>query len=228
MSLTTNLSGRLRNTILPRTHALLPVFEAVVNSIHACEDISGKSITDGFITIHILRETKPEGQANLLGDDRAKKSGPEALPEIVGFKIADNGVGFSDANMNSFKELDSDYKEKKGCRGIGRLLWLKAFKGANIQSSYYSEDGTILQRNFAFDKQYGVKPATPAGKAVPGINQPQTIVTLSGFFPAYRKYAPKTIHKIAYSMLEHCLWYFIREGGGDQESVLLMEKILFP
>ena len=31
----TNLPGRIRNTNLPKSHALLPLFEAVVNSIHA-------------------------------------------------------------------------------------------------------------------------------------------------------------------------------------------------
>lgn len=123
MSLTTNLQGRLRNTTLPRTHALLPLFEAVVNSIHACEDLPDKMITEGNITIQILRNSMV--QAKFINDDNTKKSGPDALPEIIGFKITDNGVGFNDENMKSFKELDSNYKEGKGCRGIGRLLWLK-------------------------------------------------------------------------------------------------------
>ena len=35
MSLQTNLKGRLRNTSLPKSHGLMPVFEAVVNSIHS-------------------------------------------------------------------------------------------------------------------------------------------------------------------------------------------------
>ena len=38
MSLHTNLQGRLRNTSLPKNHGLLPVFEAVVNSIHSLEE----------------------------------------------------------------------------------------------------------------------------------------------------------------------------------------------
>ncbi|WP_084559304.1 ATP-binding protein [Nitratidesulfovibrio termitidis] len=227
MSLTTNLSGRLRNTTLPRTHALLPLFEAVVNSIHACEDLPGKSITDGSICVHILREPKSEEQTNLLGDDGAKKTGPEALPEIVGFKIDDNGVGFNDENMMSFKELDSDYKEEKGCRGIGRLLWLKAFKDVSVKSSYFSKDGKIFQRVFTFDKQNGVKPGSPEGKIGSHIREPQTEVVLSGFVPGYRKYAPKTINKIAHSMLEHCLWYFIREGGRPRISLVDGDNAVF-
>ncbi|WP_163370861.1 hypothetical protein [Endozoicomonas acroporae] len=42
-------------------------------------------------------------------------------------KATNNGVGFNDANIASFETLDSDHKIDKGCRGIGRLLWLKAF-----------------------------------------------------------------------------------------------------
>lgn len=225
MSLTTNLSGRLRNTALPRTHALLPLFEAVVNSIHACEDLPRKDILNSSINIHILRESKPVEQTNLL-EDNTKKTGPEALPEIIGFKIIDSGVGFTDENMKSFKELDSDYKEEKGCRGIGRLLWLKAFKDVSIQSSYYGPNDQIFQRIFAFDKQYGVRPGTPEGKVIPDASRPQTIVTLSGFLPGYRKYAPKTIHKIAHNMLEHCLWYFIREGGRPQITLIDEENFV--
>lgn len=40
MSIHTNLHGRLRNTPLSRNHGLLPLFEAVVNSIHSIEELS--------------------------------------------------------------------------------------------------------------------------------------------------------------------------------------------
>ena len=49
MSLQTNLKGRLRNTSLPKNHGLMPVFEAVVNSIHSIEEMNnlpdGKSLS---------------------------------------------------------------------------------------------------------------------------------------------------------------------------------------
>ena len=40
MSMNTFLAGRLRNTPLPRTHGLLPLFEAVVNSIQAVSTVT--------------------------------------------------------------------------------------------------------------------------------------------------------------------------------------------
>ena len=127
----TNLVGRLRNTPLPLTSGLLPLFEAVVNSIHAIEEAVVPA-GDGNITITILRGPK-QGTLNVSD---AKKRGPEALEDIVGFRIEDNGVGFSDVNMMSFRTLDSGHKVHKGCRGIGRLLWLKAFGKAEIESIY--------------------------------------------------------------------------------------------
>ena len=38
--------------------------------------------------------------------------------------------------MKSFLTLDSDYKADKGGRGVGRLLWLKAFRKVNVSSIY--------------------------------------------------------------------------------------------
>lgn len=134
------------------------------------------------------------------------------------FTIIDNGVGFNDANMESFKTLDSDYKEQKGCRGAGRLLWLKAFKTVEVLSRYAEPNGSMRQRNFSFSKE-GVMPSAPEGKPTTATTI-QTTVTMSEFYPAYRKYAPKTIHKISELLLEHCLWYFIREGGRPQIKLI--------
>lgn len=61
MATTTYLKGRLRNTRLPKTRGLFPVFEAVVNSIHAIEDRSEdqSSVSNGHIYVDILRD--PQG-----------------------------------------------------------------------------------------------------------------------------------------------------------------------
>ncbi len=44
------------------------------------------------------------------------------------FSIIDNGNGFTAENYKSFRTADSSLKWKKGCKGIGRFLWLKAFE----------------------------------------------------------------------------------------------------
>ena len=145
MSLHTNLQGRLRNTSLSKNHGLLPVFEAVGNSIHSIEE-NGNLGTLGQITLELIHSNQAAFDLDT----------PEAR-EIIGFKIQDNGIGFDNANMNSFETLDSDHKIEKGCRGVGRLLWLKAFNRADVSSVYKAESGELLQRTFAFDAKEGVR-----------------------------------------------------------------------
>ena len=208
MSLNTNLKGRLRNTTLPKTQGLLPVFEAVINSIHAIEE-SGYSTIDGKIKVEIVRIN--QSKLKFSKDD---KPGPDAEDEIVGFKIIDNGIGFNDTNMESFIELDSEHKIDKGCRGVGRLLWLKAFEKAVIESWYRSTDNKYMYRKFVFDKENGVVEVENRDSDI--ISESKTIVYLNGFKAYYKEYARKTTLSIANMLFEHCLWYFIREGSAPQ------------
>lgn len=204
----TNLRGRLRNTSLPTTAGLMPLFEAVVNSIHAIEE-AGVSTAEGEIRIEILR--KP--QQDQLGLEEKKKPGPEALGDIVGFKITDNGVGFDEANMTSFLELDTDHKAALGGKGIGRLLWLKAFKKVSVRSTY-STGKHVRVRAFQFDAASGVTGQSDLD-AEP--QQPrQTVIHLDDFLKRYRESSRKTSKAIAVAVLEHCLWYFIRPSSAPE------------
>jgi len=208
----TNLGGRLRNTPLPLTSGLLPLFEAVVNSIHAIEE-AGISNNDARIAITILRQ----GRQGSLDLRDSKKKGPDALEDIVGFKIEDNGIGFTDENMASFRTLDSEHKVQKGCRGIGRLLWLKAFKRVRVESVYRAAD-LQRRRTFSFSSVGGV--SNEEDEAAPEVAAVKTCIHLDEFDPRYRNYARKTPQSIADSIFEHCLWYFIREGGAPLIKLL--------
>ena len=150
MSLGTNLHGRLRNTSLPASNGMLPLYEAVANSIHAIEDAEVPTAS-GRIRVQILRD----GQSSIEFGEGPKRRGPEAKGDITGFKIADNGIGFTDDNMESFLTLDSEYKASRGGRGVGRLLWLKAFDRASVESTY-GDEGTRQKRAFSFDARQGV------------------------------------------------------------------------
>src|ERR1700692_2331184 len=55
----------------------------------------------------------------MFNQDGAKRGAPP-LEDILVFKITDNGVGFNDANMESFRTLDTAYKACLGCRGVDR------------------------------------------------------------------------------------------------------------
>ena len=220
MSIATNLHGRLRNTSLPASSGMLPLFEAVGNAIHAIEDAEIPA-DKGRIIVQIMRD----GQAAMEFESSAKRPGPEAKGDIIGFMITDNGIGFNDANMESFLTLDSEYKASRGGRGVGRLLWLKAFERATVESVYETEKGDRKRRSFTFDARQGVSEPTVADAPK---DQRQTVIRLSGFVRRYREASPKTASVIAKNLFEHCLWYFVRSGGAptieiidDDESISL-------
>ena len=73
---------------------LLPLFEAIVNSIQAIDDMM--PLSEGKIAITIHRDT---GKLEFHHKEPDKQQ--EAFP-IVGFSIHDNGIGFNDKNFNSF------------------------------------------------------------------------------------------------------------------------------
>lgn len=209
MSISTNLHGRLRNTSLPVSNGLLPIFEAVANAIHAVED-AVIPFEAGRIDVRIVRDGQTEAEDE-------KRSGRDPLNNIVGFEIHDNGVGFTDVNMESFLTLDSEYKAERGGRGVGRLLWLKAFDVAEIDSVYLAEDQTLKRRTFTFNTRSGVSNEEVIESVA---NERHTIVKLIGFDKKYRNAAPKGASVIARNLFEHCLWYFIRPGGAPKIRVL--------
>lgn len=214
MSISTNLANRVRHTSLPKSAGLMPLFEAVVNSIHSIEE-ADVSMDAGKIVVEILRDS----QVNLQLASDAGGPGREPVGEILGFKVTDNGVGFNDANIESFKTLDSDHKASKGCRGVGRLLWLKAFDRVHVSSDFLQPDGELLRRNFDFSAAAGV-----SGESV--IPSPEgvlrgTTVHLDGFREIYRDSSRKTAEAISRHLFEHCLWYFIRPGGAP--TILLRD-----
>lgn len=207
MKIQTNLQGRLRNTPLPLTSGLLPLFEAVVNSIHAIEE-GGVPPQDGLIRVRISRAP---AQASLTLEEEKKRRGPEPQGEILGFTVTDNGIGFNDENFLAFQTLDTDHKVNKGCRGIGRLLWLKAFEKVEVNSRFVNNENGLIRRAFVFDAFAGVHRESLV--EMPGETGAGTSVTLTGFDKKYRKYAYKSTEAIANAIFEHCLWYFVRVGG---------------
>jgi len=206
MALATNLRGRLRNTDLPKSHGLMPLFEAVVNSIQAVEE-AGMEASSGTIIVEILRDAQP----GLAFEDKPGKRGPDPSARILGFKVTDNGVGFDDTNFKAFETLDTDHKVAKGCRGVGRLLWLKAFTKVYVDSVHRGPEEGLRRRTFTFDDVNTI--GSMVDDLVDTTTERLTKVHLHGFRDIYREASAKTLDAIAKALLEHCLWYFIRPGG---------------
>lgn len=193
-----SLSGRIRNTQLPISKSLLPLFEAIINSIDAIEELSEQNTgCDGYIDVFIRRDSR---QTRI-------DSGDLELDPITSFDIEDNGIGFNSKNFTSFEVSDSTYKEAKGGKGVGRLLWLKAFESVAIESTF-EEDGQSKQRNFEFDiNSLGIHSSTI--RVVDRICC-KTIVSLKNYLPVYAEKVPRRTSTIAARILEHCLIYFIQ------------------
>ena len=102
--------SRLKNTKLPLSKPLLPLFEAVVNSIHAIEDAG---VQDGRITITVQRD----GQQALPLDANSGIYAP-----VTGFIGEDNGIGFTEQNYREFTRAYTTWKATRGGRGVGRFI----------------------------------------------------------------------------------------------------------
>ena len=118
----------------------MPLFEAVVNAIQAMEERG--NLATGKVTVEIERSTQKEFE-------------PSAERPITGFKITDEGIGFNDENFESFQTSGSDHKISLGGKGIGRLLWLKAFERVLIKS-VFENDGSLFKREFDFSVTQGI------------------------------------------------------------------------
>ncbi|MEM7628397.1 MAG: ATP-binding protein [Planctomycetota bacterium] len=185
--------GRVDKLPLAASKCLLPVFEAVVNSIHAIED---RQVNNGHITIRFRRSTSQ----GVLHDD-VKKTDP-----IEDFEVHDNGIGFDETNFDSFDTSDSRHKADRGGKGVGRLLWLKAFRKVVVDSVFESE-GVRLRRRFDFlYSDTGIENNTTSDAPDAAIG---TVVKLIGYKGNYKKKCPKTIEALAKAFIEHCASYLV-------------------
>lgn len=192
--LKTDLKGKVNNLPDFKQEALLPVFEAVINSIQALEEIGNP--LDGKITVRIIREALPQDMFDTSKEEK----------KIFAFEIEDNGIGFTKENYDSFRTSDSTHKIEMGGKGVGRFFWLKAFEQVEIESIYENSDKRFL-RKIAFCIKRGIRQI-----ANQSTDQPRrTIVRLLKFKEEYRKLqsAFKTTKKISQRIIEHCLSYYI-------------------
>lgn len=129
-SLTPNIENRVRKLPKPSnaTQGLQPLFEAVSNAMFAIEDRFDDNPALGTINIRITG----------LSD-----------PKVMQIEITDNGIGLDLDRYRAFCQIDTDFKRKKGGKGVGRLFWLDAFSEITVKSTY-EQDGVPIQREFEF------------------------------------------------------------------------------
>lgn len=210
MPITVNVAGQVGQIKLSPTKALWPLFETVINSIQSLEDSNVKErkiIIDALRPKHV--QLKTDGQGHTI----------EEPAHFEAFTVTDNGTGFNTENYNSFLEAYSQLKVKKGCKGIGRFLWLKAFDKVTINSTYF-EDGHWHARVFDFSLT-GVNPEQNDAILETEDAAQQTIVTLKEFRNPYRDSVAYSLESLAKKLIEHCLPYFIT---GECPQIILRDN----
>lgn len=201
-----NIRGRVKNFNLPKNQPLVPLFEAVVNAIHAIDERkSADTSFEGRIVVKILRS-----EQSVIEDTGE-------LPPIQSFEIIDNGIGFNETNITSFMESDSTYKAKIGGKGVGRFSWLIAFEKAEIESIYSEEDGYVKR---AFDFSVSNTEINDTLTDCTGYSDNQTTVRLLNYVKPYTDNVPKRGMTIAMRIIQHCLVYFISD---DCPQVILQD-----
>lgn len=109
-----------------------PIIEGITNAIEA-------GATEVEVTFKIHTYSSPD----LFERDVIYK-------KISGAVVVDNGDGFIEKNRISFAEYLSSLKRELGCKGVGRLSWLKVFKDVKIESTFF-EDNQWKKANFIFN-----------------------------------------------------------------------------
>lgn len=169
------------------TNIYTPVLELIVNGIQA---IRANQTTGGSVTVTILRSAQQE-----LGG---------GIPDVDGFKVKDDGVGFNADNRKSFDTLYSDLKAPDGGKGFGRFTCLKYFNTLTVDS-VFAENGAFKRRTFQMGKEAEIivgEKITDAPERETGSN-----VTIAGIRNV--KFPEKGLDVIARVLVERLLPYFI-------------------
>lgn len=189
LSFRPDLERRILNLALGPTtpsNALVPIFEAVYNSLHAVHD-------------RFRNEWCKLGQITIALIDFDSSS-----PSV---EIRDNGIGLDQSNFKSFRTYDSSWKVGRGGKGVGRLAWLKVFQKAKI-SSNFNQDGKIYNRSFSLElnnnQPISEYVATENSSAEVG-----TTVKLCNMKPEYVRHMPTQTDTIIRKLVAHFLPYLI-------------------
>lgn len=198
---TSNIANKVRNTRLPRTKPLLPLFELISNSIHSIEEAVAKNIlkpTEVKIVIDCIRNGSQETLQQLVDID---------IYPIHSFIVSDNGIGLDEENLKAFIEADTDHKIDIGGKGVGRFVCLKAFRELNI-ISFYKENNETKSVKFDFKPTkegfHNFSNPSPNGK------KNGSVIKLNGIKEDYQKALPKELSAIAREIVAHFQLYFIR------------------
>ena len=192
-----NIKRAVEN-IRASTTVYTPVTEMIVNAIQAIEETGA---VGGKISVRALRSS----QTQLDG----------SLPDITGFEIEDNGIGFTDEHRNSFDTLYTDRRIADGGKGFGRFTCLKYFHDLHVKSVYRDGSG-CKTRSFSMGKDHEII-VKEVVKAIEETS-PSTVVSLTRLKkgPTY----DKQLSTVGRNLVERLLPYFITHAYVCPEILL--------
>jgi hypothetical protein len=182
-------------------NALLPLHEAISNSLHAIQDRfgDGEHAERGRIDIDVLRGEKQDGHA-----------------PVIGFVITDNGVGLNQDNYKSFCRPFSQHKIKRGGKGVGRLGWLKVFETIHVNSQFMNGSGLeAIEFDFVLRERNQIDLKQPSGSVS---SEPGTKVRMTGFVESYGSRCPTKTDTIVQRIIAHFLPIF---AGNKSPKIFL-------
>ncbi|RLD55684.1 MAG: hypothetical protein DRJ01_16295, partial [Bacteroidetes bacterium] len=208
-----HFKGLINSIDISPEEFLLPLYEVVVNSIQSIEDKG--NINTGKVVVEIIRKDEPTLD---LDEDGEPKYNP-----IFGFKVKDNGIGFTNNRFDAFRTPYTDFALKKhGGKGIGRYSVLACFGSMDIES-YYKNGNRINQRLLRFDNANGLQKINDdASKKLP--KEIYTHVKLNNYKKPYLSYIEKNrVEKewISEGLIQHCMLYFI---NGKAPTIIVKEE----
>jgi hypothetical protein len=186
-----NIKGLVGRLDLSPSRGMMPLFEAISNSIDAIFE-RGQGTLKNSIRIRLVSV-----------DDLAARGGDNTFC-VDGFDVIDDGAGFNDANMASFEEAHTLSKVKVGGKGVGRFTFLKVFSSVNVRS-VFERDGEHYLREFVFSLAEELK----GYDSVRIIDEPVgTKISMRGIDEHYRGAWPADPNVIATRVVAHFLIRF--------------------
>lgn len=179
---------------LKPSDALLPLYESVVNAIVSLMKTKDMPEEKKKIQIQIERGELPQN---------VEFSHTKTINSI---KVIDNGEGFTDKNLNSYKTAYSRENKEFGCKGIGRFTILAGFEKISIKSNY-TQSEKWHYRELTFDP---INEVNIVKEEETQKTERKTIVELINCYnPIIKEYTAVDVNFIAEALMQHCLIYYL-------------------
>lgn len=189
-----NIKSQVKK-LSPNVNTLSVLNETVVNSIQA-----GAKKIDIFFSF--------ESSEDLFIKE-------PCLSEI---KITDNGEGFHEKNIESFCTYGSTLKEELGCKGIGRLFFLKIFDTIEIRSFLKESNKEVY---IHFNEQFR-KEQVEENHTSNAITQNSTTIVFKDIRNPYKK--PYGLKECKESLYDHILPLLYLRRNNHNIQINLMDE----